>query len=55
MKTATFISPRPLPTYPDGFPPEIMERINDYTRTGWLVNRPYSGTSGDTASSMGLT
>ncbi len=38
------ISPEPLPTYPDGFPPEIMDEFEKRTGRGWLVNKPYSGT-----------
>ena len=38
------ISPEPLPTYPDGFPLEIMDEFSKRTGRGWLVNKPYSGT-----------
>ena len=38
------LSPRPLPTYPDGFPLEVVERLDAYTHRGWLCNKPYSGT-----------
>lgn len=37
-------SPKPLPTYPKGFPPEIMERFCQRTGRGYLCNLPYSGT-----------
>ena len=41
---AGVISERPLPTYPDGFPPEIMEKIERAVGRGTLCNKPYSGT-----------
>jgi phosphopentomutase len=34
----------PLPTYPDGFPDEILERFERETGRGVLGNRPASGT-----------
>jgi phosphopentomutase len=34
----------PLPTYPDGFPAEIVERFSRETGRGVLGNRPASGT-----------
>ena len=38
------ISPQPFPTYPDGFPPEVLEPFCRATGRGVLCNRPYSGT-----------
>ncbi|MDA0181396.1 phosphopentomutase [Solirubrobacter phytolaccae] len=38
------VTPKPLRTYPDGFPPEIIDQIRDATGRGVLCNRPYSGT-----------
>lgn len=38
-------SPRPLPTYPDGFPREVLEAFSQKTGRGVLCNRPYSGTA----------
>ena len=38
------ISEKPLPTYPDGFPEEIIERFSRETARGVLCNKPYSGT-----------
>ena len=35
---------RPFPTYPDGFPKEMMERFERETGYGWLGGRPASGT-----------
>lgn len=35
---------RPFPTYPDGFPPEVMDAWERETGLGWLGNRPASGT-----------
>jgi phosphopentomutase len=34
----------PLPTYPDGFPPELIERLEAATELRFCCNRPYSGT-----------
>ena len=41
---AGLISPRPMPTYPDGFPQELIDRFAALTGRGVLCNRPYSGT-----------
>lgn len=41
---AGVISPKPLPTYPNGFPPEIIDAFCKMTGRGVLCNRPYSGT-----------
>ncbi len=38
------ISPKPLPTYPAGFPMELLEEFSRRTGRGWLCNKPYSGT-----------
>lgn len=38
------ISPKPLPTFPNGFPDEIIKRFEQLTNRGTLCNRPYSGT-----------
>lgn len=38
------ISERPLPTYPDGFPSEIIEEFEKATAKGVLCNKTYSGT-----------
>jgi phosphopentomutase len=35
----------PFPTYPDGFPPEVMAAWERETGLGWLGNRPASGTA----------
>lgn len=35
---------RAFPTYPDGFPPEVMEAFERETGYGWLGNYPASGT-----------
>lgn len=35
---------RPFPLYPDGFPPEIMNRFEAEIGRGWLGNYPASGT-----------
>jgi phosphopentomutase len=41
---AGMISETPLPTYPDGFPKEIIEEFCRQTKRGVLCNKPYSGT-----------
>ncbi len=37
-------SKRPLPTYPNGFPEELLQQFSERTGRGVLCNRPYSGT-----------
>lgn len=37
-------SKRPLPTYPNGFPKEILDEFSQRTGRGILCNKPYSGT-----------
>ena len=37
-------SPKPLPTYPNGFPEEIIAEFERRTGRGVLCNQPYSGT-----------
>ena len=41
---AGVVSPRPLPTYPEGFPPEIIEELEKRTGRKAVANKPYSGT-----------
>ena len=41
---AGLVSEKPLPTYPEGFPPEVIEEFSRLTGRGVLCNRPYSGT-----------
>lgn len=41
---AGIISEKPLPTYPNGFPKELLEEFSRQTGRGVLCNRPYSGT-----------
>ena len=38
------ISPKPLPTYPDGFPKEVLDAFERETGRKVLCNKPYSGT-----------
>ena len=38
------ISERPLPTYPNGFPEEVIRAFEEKTGRGTLCNLPYSGT-----------
>jgi phosphopentomutase len=38
------ISKNPMPTYPDGFPKEIIDEFERLTGRGVLCNKPYSGT-----------
>ena len=42
---AGVISEYPLPTYPEGFPEEILEPFRAMTGRGILCNKPYSGTA----------
>ena len=41
---AGIISPKPLPTYPDGFPKEVIDEFERRTGRKTLCNKPYSGT-----------
>lgn len=41
---AGMVSLEPLPTYPDGFPQEILDRLSEATGRGIMCNKPYSGT-----------
>lgn len=41
---AGLISPNPLPTYPNGFPKEVLDEFCKVTGRGVLCNLPYSGT-----------
>ena len=41
---AGVVSPNPLPTYPQGFPKEVLDAFAAATGRGILCNLPYSGT-----------
>lgn len=41
---AGIISKKPMPTYPEGFPKEIIDEFSRLTGRGVLCNKPYSGT-----------
>lgn len=41
---AGVISPTPLPTYPEGFPKELLDEFSKRTGRGVICNKPYSGT-----------
>ncbi len=41
---AGVVSEQPLPTYPNGFPEELLAEFSRLTGRGWLCNQPYSGT-----------
>ena len=41
---AGIYSPKPLPTYPDGFPEDVLEEFRIRTGRDVLCNKPYSGT-----------
>ena len=42
---AGVISPDPLPTYPNGFPEEVLQPFREATGRGVLANAPWSGTA----------
>ena len=42
---AGIVSPDPLPTYPNGFPEEVLEPFRKATGRGILANAPWSGTA----------
>ena len=42
---AGIVSPEPLPTYPNGFPEEVLEPFRAATGRGVLANAPWSGTA----------
>ena len=42
---AGLISPEPLPTYPEGFPEEVLAPFRAATGRGVLANAPWSGTA----------
>ncbi|MBR1649913.1 MAG: phosphopentomutase [Lachnospiraceae bacterium] len=42
---AGLVSEKPLPTYPNGFPKEILDAFSKETGRGVLCNKPYSGTA----------
>lgn len=41
---AGIISPKALPTYPDGFPQDLLEKFSRMTGRPVICNQPYSGT-----------
>ena len=41
---AGVVSPSPMPTYPDGFPDEVLDEFKKRTGHDILCNKPYSGT-----------
>lgn len=41
---AGIVSENPLPTYPDGFPEEVIKKFEEKANIGTLCNKPYSGT-----------
>ena len=41
---AGVVSPNPLPTYPNGFPEEVLKPFHEATGRGVLANAPWSGT-----------
>lgn len=41
---AGIVSPTPLPTYPNGFPKEVIDEFEKRTGRKTLCNKPYSGT-----------
>lgn len=41
---AGLVSEKPMPTYPNGFPADLLEEFSRRTGRGILCNKPYSGT-----------
>lgn len=41
---AGVISEKPLPVYPEGFPQDVLDKLEEATGRGILCNKPYSGT-----------
>ncbi len=41
---AGILSKKPLPTYPEGFPKDVLDAFSRATGRGVLCNKPYSGT-----------
>ena len=41
---AGMVSPKPLPTYYEGFPQEILDKLSEATGRGIVCNKTYSGT-----------
>lgn len=41
---AGIISENPMPTFPNGFPKELLDELSSRTGRGILCNKPYSGT-----------
>lgn len=41
---AGVVSEKPLPTFPDGFPKELLDEFSRLTNRNILCNKPYSGT-----------
>lgn len=42
---AGIVSPKPMPTYPNGFPEEVLKPFREQTGRGTLANAPWSGTA----------
>lgn len=41
---AGVVSEKPLPTFPNGFPPDFLKKFSEKTGRGMLCNKTYSGT-----------
>ena len=41
---AGIVSEKPFPTYPNGFPEDVIRKFSEATGRGVLCNKPYSGT-----------
>lgn len=41
---AGLVSKKPLPTFPNGFPKELLDELSRRTKRGIICNKPYSGT-----------
>lgn len=41
---AGIVSPKAMPTYPNGFPKDLLDKISKAVNRGIICNKPYSGT-----------
>ncbi len=49
------VAPRPMPTYPRGFPPEVIEIVTHASERAVICNQPYNGIERDRTTSASST